>query len=78
MVAAPARVADGVGPEAKIEPLASALAGFTDMSVDIHHLVEGGNQVAVHFVLNATDTGGLMGALPQVCESACGASSSGL
>jgi predicted ester cyclase len=64
LIAPHARVADGIGPDAKIGPLAGALGGFTDVSVDIRHLVEGGNQVAVHFVLNATDTGGFLGRQP--------------
>ena len=43
-----ARVGARTGPEGKIEPISQALAGLTDVSVDIRHLVEGGGQVAVH------------------------------
>ncbi|MDQ6671547.1 MAG: ester cyclase [Chloroflexota bacterium] len=57
LIAPHAMVADGVGPEDKIKPMANAL-GFTDIGVDIRHLVEAGNQVAVHFILAVTDTGG--------------------
>jgi predicted ester cyclase len=64
LIAPHASVPDGGGAEAKIAALGAALAGFTDVSIDIHHLVECGNQVAVHFVFNATDTGGFMGRPP--------------
>ncbi len=63
LIAPHAKVADGIGPEDKIKPIAGSLAGLTDVTVDILHLVEAGNQVAVHFVLNATDSGGFR-ALP--------------
>jgi hypothetical protein len=64
LVAPGARVAEGTGPEGKIQPISQALAGLTDVSVDIRHLVEGGDQVAVHYVLSATDTGGFLGRPP--------------
>jgi predicted ester cyclase len=64
LIAPNAWTVDGIGPDAKIAPLASVLAGLSDISVDIHHLVEGSDQVAVHFVFTATDTGGLLGRPP--------------
>jgi hypothetical protein len=64
LIAPHARVGAGTGPEAKIEPISQALVGLTDVSVDIRHLVEGRGQVAVHYVLNATDTGGFLGRPP--------------
>jgi len=61
LIAPHATVADGVGPDAKIEPTARAVAGLSDLRVDIQHLVEGDSQVAVHFVFSATDSGGFAG-----------------
>ena len=64
LIAPHARVADGIGPEAKIEPIARAVAGLTDMRVDIHRLVTCGAEVVVHFTWSATDTGGFAGHPP--------------
>jgi predicted ester cyclase len=57
-------LAHGLGPDAKIGPMSAALAGLTDVTVEIEHVVEDHNQVAVHFVLHATDTGGFAGHAP--------------
>jgi hypothetical protein len=64
LIAPHAQITEGTGPESKIGPMSHALAGLTDVSVDIRHLVEGGGQVAVHYVLSATDTGGFLGRPP--------------
>jgi len=61
LIAPDATTVDGIGPESKIGPLAAVLGGLTDVHVAIEHLVEGGNQVAAHFVLTALDTGGFVG-----------------
>jgi predicted ester cyclase len=77
LIAPHAKVADGFGPEDKIKPTANALAGFTDIRVDIRHLVEAGNEVAVHFVLTVTDSGGFARRAPTGKRVSSGASSSG-
>jgi len=61
LIAPHATVAEGVGPEAKIQPIVAAVAGLTDMRIDIQRLVESGTQVVVHFIWSATDTGGFAG-----------------
>jgi predicted ester cyclase len=64
LISPDAALAHGIGPEAKIGPLSAALAGLTDVTVDIEHLLEDDGQVAVHFVLHATDSGGFAGHAP--------------
>jgi len=61
LIAPDAKVADGIGPEAKIGPISHAIASLTDMRVDIQRLVECGDQVIVHFIWSATDSGGFAG-----------------
>jgi hypothetical protein len=77
LIAPHAQITEGTGPESKIGPMSHALAGLTDVSVDIRHLVEGGGQVAVHYVLSATDTGGFSDGHPRASASAFGPSTSG-